>query len=231
MTKFLFYRPSIQISNSFRLKQNIYYVCSFPFLSAHSSARPPGTAVNALIPTLCVYHLFSAPIMADPHQHLPSLKVITDSRSYWALARENSVSAHTSWLRRRETTRPRALRSGNKDDTHWKASEVLPHTQLRLAFTVRSRGGNLRIHLCFYLQLPSCPISLCVSHPRSLKSTRIRFRPLAICLCQTLISSLVPSFGNSKSELNTVFRPRLPATPPLRTFLSSRFSVRREIGQ
>lgn len=76
-----------------------------------------------------------------------------------------------------------------------------------LGLTVRSRGGNRSIHACFCLQLPSRPISLSVSHQRSLKSTRIRFRPLAICLCQTLISSLVPLFGNSKGELNTVFRP------------------------
>ncbi len=69
---------------------------------------------------------------------------------------------------------------------------------------------NLSIHLGFYLQLPSRPISLSLSHRRALKSTRVRFRPPAICLCQAFISSLVPPFGNSKGELNTVCRPHLP---------------------
>ncbi len=76
--------------------------------------------------------------------------------------------------------------------------------------TVGSWGGNLSIHLGFYLQLPSRPISLSLSHRRALKSTRVRFRPPAICLCQAFISSLVPPFGNSKGELNTVCRPHLP---------------------
>lgn len=76
--------------------------------------------------------------------------------------------------------------------------------------TVGSWGGNLSIHLGFYLQLPSRPISLSLSHRRALKSTRVRFRPAAICLCQAFISSLVPPFGNSKGELNTVYRPHLP---------------------
>lgn len=75
--------------------------------------------------------------------------------------------------------------------------------------TVGSWGGNLSIHLGFYLQLPSRPISLSLSHRWAMKSTRVRFRPPAICLCQAFISSLVPPFGNSKGELNTVYRPHL----------------------
>lgn len=85
--------------------------------------------------------------------------------------------------------------------------------------TVGSWGGNLSIHLGFYLQLPSRPISLSLSHCWAMKSTRVRFRPPAICLCQAFISSLVPPFGNSKGELNTVYRPHLSALPSS-TFLS-----------